>query len=135
MNIGLCRIFPGEAMAEDSSNIYQNPTIKTKHPPLSGNPFFFHPRSRFSWNFNYWTSFEIDMFTPVAEKTWYAFEQFWPLLSTSECINGPPTNIARYKGSPPLHAVPPSSLGTGKKVLEPSVRLDETSEKTLSWIA
>lgn len=69
---------------------------------------------------------------PFAEKTWHAFEQFWPLLSTSECINGPPTYIARYKGSPPLHAVPPSSLGTGKKVLEPSVRLDKTSEKTLS---
>ena len=71
------------------------------------------------------------MFTPVAEKTWYTFEQFWPLLSTSESINDPPRYIARYEGSPPLHAVPPSSLGTGKKVLEIPVRLDET-EKTLS---
>ena len=107
-NMVLCRVFPGRKMSEDplhDMKIYQNPYTNTKLPPVSGDSFHFYSRSRFSWNFNSWTSFEIDIFTPAAEKPSYRFEQFWSLLSASGCINGPPRYITRYKGSPLLHVV------------------------------
>lgn len=115
MNIGLCRIFPGEAMAEDSSNIYQNPPIKTKHPPLSGNPFFFHPRSRFSWNFNYWTSFEIDMFTPVCGKDMACI---WTVLATALYfwVHKRSTDIyCSLQGISPFTCCPSKLFGVGEK--------------------